>query len=155
MPIALNAAIARRRSRTSGMREHRKAYFAWIATKLLWRGGARRPLENAAQRQKLTSNNAQLDKSLPAIPPPEARKTLYSPTSETHSETSEPMMQLPSVRMPPPEEQRQYLAEHRDPSPAVPNYTKGNSKSHPGLWRSCADINGIRWFDFALNHLQE
>jgi Rho-type GTPase-activating protein 1/2 len=81
---------------------------------------------NTGQRQKVPSNNnAHLDKSLPAIPPPEARKTLYSTTTETPpSETSE-SMQMPSVRMPAQEEQRHQLAERRDPSPASQNYVKG------------------------------
>ncbi len=34
--------------------------------------------KGAAQRSKL-SNSSHLDKSLPAIPPPEARKTAYAP----------------------------------------------------------------------------
>ncbi|KIX96578.1 uncharacterized protein Z520_07844 [Fonsecaea multimorphosa CBS 102226] len=38
--------------------------------------------KNTAQRSKL-SNNVQLDKSLPAIPPPEARKTAYIPESQS------------------------------------------------------------------------
>lgn len=82
---------------------------------------------NAAQRQKVTSNNsAHLDKSLPAIPPPEARKTLYSPTIGTpSSETSDSTMQMPSVSVPSYDEQRQQMGERRDPSPATQNYAKG------------------------------
>ncbi|KIW93186.1 uncharacterized protein Z519_05791 [Cladophialophora bantiana CBS 173.52] len=38
--------------------------------------------KNTAQRSKM-SNNVQLDKSLPAIPPPEARKTTYIPESQS------------------------------------------------------------------------
>ncbi|OAP54692.1 hypothetical protein AYL99_11140 [Fonsecaea erecta] len=56
--------------------------------------------KNTAQRSKL-SNNVQLDKSLPAIPPPEARKTAYMPESqsspfpEVHAEP--PAAGVPSV----------------------------------------------------------
>ena len=85
---------------------------------------------NAQQRQKSSSNNAaHLDKSLPAIPPPEARKTLYSPTTENPpSGTSESTMQMPSMKMPAHEEQAQQQTERRDPSPAAQNYRKGNPR---------------------------
>jgi hypothetical protein len=82
---------------------------------------------NAAQRQKVTSSNtAHLDKSLPAIPPPEARKTLYSPTTGTpSSDTSESTVQMPSVRMPTQDEHRQEMVERRVPSPAAQVYARG------------------------------
>lgn len=39
--------------------------------------------KSMAQRSKLSSGNAfQLDKSLPAIPPPDARKTAYIPENQ-------------------------------------------------------------------------
>lgn len=90
---------------------------------------------NAAQRQKLTSNNnAQLDKSLPAIPPPEARKTLYSSTTDTRlPETSEPTVQMPSVTMSGHEDQRQQMIERRDPSPAAQNYARGTARYTPPI----------------------
>ena len=85
---------------------------------------------NTAQRQKATSNNtAHLDKSLPAIPPPDARKTLYSPTSETTpSEISESTTLVPSVRMAGHEGQPHQLADRRDPSPAGQNHRKGRTQ---------------------------
>ncbi|KAH0833655.1 RhoGAP domain containing protein [Fonsecaea pedrosoi] len=60
----------------------------------------KRTTKNSSQRSKL-SNNVQLDKSLPAIPPPEARKTAYIPEShsspfpEVYTEPSE--AGIPSV----------------------------------------------------------
>lgn len=44
----------------------------------------KRTARNTAQRSKLSANNSvQLDKSLPAIPPPEARKTAYVPDEQS------------------------------------------------------------------------
>jgi hypothetical protein len=82
---------------------------------------------NAAQRQKVTSSNtAHLDKSLPAIPPPEARKTLYSPSTDTpSSDTSESTVQMPTVRMPLQDEHRQEMVERRDSLLAAQNYARG------------------------------
>jgi len=55
---------------------------------------------NTAQRSKPSTNNAvHLDKSLPAIPPPEARKTAYIPGSEAAfaDAFSSPTTDVPSV----------------------------------------------------------
>lgn len=43
----------------------------------------KRTAKSTAQRSKLSSSNVKLDKSLPAIPPPEARKTAYIPESQS------------------------------------------------------------------------
>ncbi|EXJ81583.1 hypothetical protein A1O1_07647 [Capronia coronata CBS 617.96] len=44
----------------------------------------KRTAKNSAQRSKLSANQSvQLDKSLPAIPPPEARKTAYVPEEQS------------------------------------------------------------------------
>ncbi|KAL2435272.1 hypothetical protein ABEF95_015028 [Exophiala dermatitidis] len=55
----------------------------------------KRTAKNNAQRSKLSANNSvQLDKSLPAIPPPEARKTAYVP--EDHSPYPEGYVEAPA-----------------------------------------------------------
>ncbi|KAJ4523380.1 Rho-type gtpase-activating protein [Exophiala dermatitidis] len=55
----------------------------------------KRTAKNNSQRSKLSANNSvQLDKSLPAIPPPEARKTAYVP--EDHSPYPEGYVEAPA-----------------------------------------------------------
>ena len=102
---------------------------------------------NTAQRSKLSNNTvAQLDKSLPAIPPPgaEARKTAYIPEAEpTKSELTSADTQTTSDAKATPEVQRdspQYTPEIHHPAPPEETTVPEQPVSR-GEWRIEHDIS--------------
>lgn len=99
----------------------------------------RRKKSKASSRSKAVGNNgAQLDKSLPAIPPPEARKTAYVP--ETEPVYEEVYHELPTPDIPSVGKTISELQKDVDsrPSSADPNPPRGEQL---GSLTSCPSIS--------------
>lgn len=83
---------------------------------------------NTAQRQKLaSSNSSHLDKSLPSLPPSEARKHAFSPPVDSPSPDSyaSSLVEAPTLNKQIEEMRKAPTAERRDVPSGAQNHNRG------------------------------